>query len=75
VTRPFYFVMLNPSLDALRGRNASRAKRDVFQQAEHLYPVVQWHTQRIGLWLDTSALSEAQTVERIYASLSQARID
>ena len=75
VTRPFHFVMLNPSLDALRHRNATRDKRDVFHQSQQLHPVVQSKSQRIGLWLDTSGLSEAQTVERIYVSLSEAVVN
>jgi len=75
VSRPFHFVMLNPSLDALRQRNATRDKRDVFYQSEQLYPVVQSQTQRIGLWIDTSWLDEAQTVERIVTSLAQALVN
>ncbi len=73
--RPFHFVMLNPSLDALRHRNATRDKRDAFSQSQQLHAVVQSKTQRIGLWLDTSALSQAQTIERIYASLSEALVN
>jgi cytidylate kinase len=72
-TRPFCFVMLNPSLDALRRRNAQRAKRDVFHQARYLHPIVQ-QTQRIGLWIDTSELDVLQTIERILASLDEAAV-
>ena len=75
VARPFYFVMLNPSLDALRSRNASRTKRDVFDQAQYLFPIVQSQTQRIGLWLDTTGLDATQTVDRIVGSLTAARVN
>ena len=71
-TRPFHFVMLNPSLPALRTRNATRAKRDAYHQSERLFDVVQSQTARIGLWLDTSALDATQTVEKILASSSSA---
>ena len=74
-TRPFHFVMLNPSLQKLRGRNASRAKRDVFHQSAALFEIVQSQTPRVGLWLDTSALDAAQTLQKILASLSSAVAD
>ena len=44
--RPFYFVMLNPSLQTLRTRNATRAKTDAYHQSEPLYPIVQSQTPR-----------------------------
>jgi predicted kinase len=74
-TRPFHFVMLNPSLPALRTRNATRTKRDAYHQSERLFDVVQSQTAWIGLWLDTSALDAAQTVEKILATLSSAVVD
>ena len=66
---PFEFVMLNPSLDALRRRNASRAKRDAFDQAQGLYDVVQSATERLGLWLDTSEFTPAETVAAIESAI------
>jgi chloramphenicol 3-O-phosphotransferase len=66
----FEFVMLNPSLDELRRRNAGRAKRDAFAQAKHLYDVVQSGTERVGLWLDTSDTTAAATATAIAAALS-----
>ncbi len=72
-TRPFGFVMLNPSLDALQRRNAQRAKRDAFHQAQFLHPIVQ-QTPRIGLWLDTSTIDANQTVDRIVAALDRAAV-
>jgi adenylylsulfate kinase-like enzyme len=68
-TQPFEFVMLNPSLDALKRRNAQRDKRDVFHQARFLFDVVQSQTERFGLWLDTTDLDAGQTVDAIAASL------
>ncbi len=73
-TRPFYFVMLNPSLESLRSRNASRIGRDAFYQARSLYPVLQ-QTRPIGLWLDTTALDPPQTVDQIFALLERAAIE
>ena len=73
-SRPIHFVMLAPSLDALRRRNAEREKVDVFHQAEELDPVVRGETLRTGLWLDTSDERLEQTVERVLARLDEARI-
>ncbi len=74
-TGPFHFVMLSPSRQTLMERNASRAKSDAFHQSERLFEIVQSQTTRIGLWLDTSALDAAQTVEKILAGLSSAVAD
>jgi adenylate kinase family enzyme len=66
---PFDFVMLNPSLQVLRRRNAGRAKRDAFEQACRLYDVVQSATERLGLWLDTSELTPDETVAAIESAI------
>lgn len=75
-TRPVYFVLLLPDLDALRSRNASRDKSDVFHQAEELDPVARSGTRPVGLRLDTSHQSPEESLESIRARLeSDARID
>jgi tRNA uridine 5-carbamoylmethylation protein Kti12 len=73
-SEPVHFVMLAPTLDALRWRNAEREKVDVFHQAEELDPVVRCETRRVGLWLDTSNLTIEQTVESVLARLDEARV-
>src|SRR5262249_19226069 len=72
---PFHFVMLHPSLAALAARNATRAKRDAFEQSRALHRVIEHETERIGLWLDTSALDVEQTVRTILARLDDARVE
>ena len=71
--RPFYFVMLNPSLEVLAQRNKTRAKRDAFDQAASLF-AVQQATRPLGLWLDTSNEPAEATAARILAGLEQARV-
>jgi len=68
---PFQFVMLNPSLDALRVRNVRRTKRDAFAQASVLYEAVQSHTERFGIWIDSSDQTPAETVDAIQARISE----
>jgi len=76
--RPFCFVMLHPRLDVLAARNAARAsagvKRDAFAQARALFDVVERETERIGLWLDTSALDADATAHAIHARLGEAAV-
>jgi chloramphenicol 3-O-phosphotransferase len=61
--RPFYFVMLRPSLDVVRAREAGRGTR-LFEEWEWLDDVIV-RTRRIGLWLDTSRQTPEQTVDEI----------
>ena len=71
--RPFYFGMLNPSLETLAQRNQSRDKRDAFDQSASLF-AVQQATRPVGLWLDNSTESVDATAIRVLAGLEKARI-
>ncbi|HEY7269956.1 MAG TPA: AAA family ATPase [Dehalococcoidia bacterium] len=68
-----YFVLLLPDLDALRQRNAGRPDKDVFEAWKFLDAEVR-HTTPAGLWLDTTALSEEETVHEIEQHLAEARL-
>jgi gluconate kinase len=79
IEAPFHFVMLNPDLSTLAARNRGRAERnekiDAFRQSQSLWDVVQHDTARLGLWLDTSAMDAAATVDAILARIDDARIN
>lgn len=75
VRRPqVYLVVLDPDLATVRAREAGRAKTgygDVWSY-EGLYGVLQEETPRLGLWLDTSELGPAETVDAILARRAEA---
>ena len=62
----FVFVMLTPSLESVRRREAGRGT-SLWEQWEWLDDEVRQRTQRIGLWLDSSDLTAEQTVDAILA--------
>ena len=62
--RRFAFVMLTPRLDVVRAREAGRGTQ-LWEQCEWLDAVVRTDTPRLGLWLDNSDQSPAETVDEI----------
>ncbi len=62
----FYFVMLAPSLEAVKEREAGRGTR-LWEEWGWMVEEIQTATPRIGLWLDTSAQTAEETVEEIVA--------
>jgi chloramphenicol 3-O-phosphotransferase len=73
---PLHVVVLAPSPDTLAARDAARPKTgyspDFTPHAfDHAFRA---ETPRVGLWLDTSTLTVAQTVEHILAHLPAAKI-
>ena len=67
--RPLRLVVLMPSLDATAERESARSASGY----EHwtlagLYDLFLHHTPRVGLWLDTSELTPAETVAAILAA-------
>ncbi len=68
VTRPLYVVVLAPRPEVVLAREAARDK-DAYDEftVSGLDEVLRSATPRIGLWLDTSDLTVAQTVDRILA--------
>jgi hypothetical protein len=65
-SRPFHVVVLLPSLEAVTAREAGRERKgyDAWT-VEQLYESFVTETPRIGRWLDTSALTPEETVEKI----------
>lgn len=70
-TRPLHVVQLVPGIDVVRQRDAGRDKH-VFDLWRHLDAELHAGMPRVGLWLDSSALTPAETVERIEVSLDEA---
>ena len=62
----FVFVMLLPSLEAVRQREHGRGT-DKWNQWEWLDDEIRLRTRKIGLWLDTSDQTPEQTVDAILA--------
>ncbi len=61
-TRPLRLVQLTPTLEVIQRRDAGRDKQ-VFNLWGHLNDDLHNRMPRIGLWLDTSDLTERQTVD------------
>jgi chloramphenicol 3-O-phosphotransferase len=64
-SRPLLFVLLTPTLDAVRERNRRRPNKDVFDAWQHLDAVARRETPRVGLWLDTSAQTADESADEI----------
>jgi predicted kinase len=60
----FLFVMLTPRLDVVRRREAGRGTR-LWESWGWMDEEIRGATERVGLWLDTSEQTVAQTVEAI----------
>jgi chloramphenicol 3-O-phosphotransferase len=75
-SRPLYVVVLAPSARVVQAREEARhlatgktAYKPGDQSVAELDAVFRLETPRIGLWLDTSERTPAQTVEEIMARL------
>ncbi len=62
--RPFIFVMLTPTLDAVREREAGRGTK-LYEQWGWMDEEARTGTPRIGLWVDSSAQTADETVDEI----------
>jgi chloramphenicol 3-O-phosphotransferase len=65
-SRPLLLVQLAPGLDVIRARDSGRDKQ-VFAMWGHLDAEMRAGMTRYGLWLDTSAMTAAETVDEILA--------
>jgi predicted kinase len=73
---PLYVIVLCPKADVVAARDAGRAKTGYATSSsvaafDH---VLHAETPRLGLWLDTSALTVEQTVDTILANLDKAKL-
>ncbi|NNG39345.1 AAA family ATPase [Flexivirga sp. ID2601S] len=72
-----HLVMLTPSVDAIYQREEGRRKnayRDGFT-VESLVDSVEHGTRRVGLWIDNTNLSVAQTITQILQRADEALVD
>jgi chloramphenicol 3-O-phosphotransferase len=76
--RPLLVVVLAPRPDAVLAREKGRSKPDTYGQwtIEMLDKGLREDTPRLGLWLDTSDQTPAQTVDEILSRVwSEASVD
>jgi predicted kinase len=75
-TRPLYVVVLAPDAGTVAARETARTKTGYGPAwtVAALDEALRESTPRIGLWLDTSAQTPAQTVEAILAGRERARV-
>jgi chloramphenicol 3-O-phosphotransferase len=74
--RPLHVVVLCPSAATVASREAARAKTGYRGIAvDDLDRALREDTPRIGLWLDSSALTPDETAEAILARLDEAKTD
>lgn len=71
-TRPLRLVQLTPSLEVIERRDAGRDKH-VFHLWNHMHDDLE-RMPRVGFWLDTSELTETETVQAVMANLDEAVI-
>jgi len=71
---PVHLVMLNPTADVLRQREAGRGKSgyDDAVTVDALWRSVNEDTPRMGLWLDTSRQSAVETADAVLDRLDEA---
>lgn len=74
-TRPLYVVVLTPSVEAVRDREAARPKTGYGPwTVEALDHGLRADTPRIGRWLDTTGQTPQETVSAILADLPAALV-
>ncbi|GHE96780.1 hypothetical protein GCM10018785_71900 [Streptomyces longispororuber] len=74
-TRPLYVVVLAPRPEAVAAREAARHKTGYGEwTVEALDQGLRADTPRIGLWLDSSELTVARTVDAVLARLAEAAV-
>jgi predicted kinase len=73
---PLYVVVLCPDPAVVATREAGRGKRGYGNEAEiqAFDRVLRTETPQIGLWLDSSSLSVAETVDTILARIEEATV-
>lgn len=65
-SRPFYVVVLCPEAEVAAKREAARAKKGYgIWTVTGLDNVLRQETPRLGMWLDSSALTPEETVAEI----------
>lgn len=75
-SRPLYVVVLAPDAGTVAGREAGRSKTGYgsSRTVSALDEALRTATPRLGLWLDSSALTPEETVDAILAGRERARV-
>ena len=71
--QPFAFVVLAPSIEAVRRREAVRGT-ELWREWAWLDDELRQRTRRLGLWLDTTDLTAEQTVDAILERKAEALV-
>jgi len=77
-SRPLHVVVLAPSPEVVAAREAGRAKSTYGEgrhRLEDLDDALRRDTRRLGLWLDTSEQTPAETVDEILERTAEALVD
>lgn len=69
--RPVLLVQLTPDLQVVRARDKGRHKQ-VFELWQHLDSELRTTMPRVGLWLDTSAMTAEEAVNHVLARQDEA---
>ena len=64
-SRPLLFVLLLPSAEVVRERDARRPEKHVFSKWGYLDESARANTRKVGLWLDSSDLTAEETADTI----------
>lgn len=70
-----HLVMLHPSTDAVRERDASRDLERDDQELEDSWTLIDTQTARLGLWLDTTHTNVPETVLEIIQRQHEAELE
>jgi hypothetical protein len=75
-TRPRHLVVLAPRPDAVAAREADRPKTGYRGWTPRdMDAALRLDTPRLGLWLDSSDLTPAETADTLLSRLAEARVD
>lgn len=75
-SRPFYVVVLCPSVPSVEAREAGRSKKGYGSwTVQGLDQVLRQETPRIGLWLDSSGWTAEETADALLKRIDEALIE
>ncbi len=69
-----FLVVLSPGVESTLGRDAKRPEKTVAEQWAHLEPQIRRELTGVGLWVDNTGLTVAETVALVLRQKAQARL-